>query len=134
MSAGTARLVWGILAAFGGVFSLIGFIFSMYGFRVALRRRILNKGTEKFVANRDILMLGSFVVASFIMVMVALGLVWLSFTYPQDLDPVLQALAIPVFLCYLGFAVATSLFSMAGPLWVVFRYWALVDALSLRMR
>ena len=131
MNAETAKKTWAVLACFGGVFSFIGMVFSSYGFNVAMRRRILNSGTEKFVAKRDIFMMGSFLLASFIMTLVSIGLVWLSFTYPQDLDPVLSALAIPVFLCYLGFAVATAIFSMAGPIWVVFRYWALMDALAL---
>lgn len=127
MDANTAIFLWGLLATIGGLFSFAGLVFSSYGFSVALRRWILRDSLEKYVARRDILMLGSFMTSSFILVLVSIGLVWLSRNYPQDLHPVLEVLAIPVFLCYLGFALAVAIDSTAGPLWVVFRFWALLD-------
>jgi hypothetical protein len=127
VSANTAIFVWSLLAIIGGLFSLVGLAFSTYGFSVAFRRWILRDSLERYVARRDIVMLGSFMISSFILVLVSIGLVWLSHLYPQDLYPILEVLAIPVFLCYLGFALAVAIDSTAGPIWVVFRFWALLD-------
>lgn len=124
MSAITAIRLWTLLAILGGLFSLVGLVFSSYGLRVAWRRWNF-QGTEGIVAKRDIFMLGSFVVESVVLLGTAMGLIYLSFQYPQDLYPILEILAIPVFACYLGFTVGVGLSSIAGPIWVLSRIWAI---------
>jgi hypothetical protein len=124
LSAQTAIHLWAALAIIGGVASFFGLLFSATGLNIAWRRWFF-QGTEGIVAKRDIFMLASLTIVSLLLLSVSGGLVYLSTLYPEDLYAVLHDLAIPVFLCYLGFAGASALNSLVSPIWVISRIWAL---------
>lgn len=128
MSATTVIRLWTILAGIGVICASLGFWCSAWGLRIAWRRWRF-QGLQRVVALRDIFMLASFTLGCLTLVGVSGGLIWLSINYTPDLYPVLQALGVPVLLCYIGYTLSLALFSTAGPIWVVSRFWALTGHL-----
>lgn len=123
MTAIEARVAWGVLAAIGGIFSFVGLVYSSRGHKHAARR-YARDGVARWLYLRDLWMLRALILLGAGGITKALVLIVLVRWYPRYLDPILAALAWPVFVAYLIDTLDTIIVTTVAPIWLVARYQA----------